>query len=222
MSAIMRFKASISKLNLMHNKPHNRFDIIQHTGFGEWYYTADRERTVGQLEWYTVHVFHVAWSMITLKLHSCRLSLVIMGHQLHETLPGLYTRDSLCFCPLYLTGSDIMQRLAMWLCVSSTIVSSTGYKHKNHTYAPLNLEYSPTPSFTNKSLYATHADSAGFLVPDINNSGLSVWWSWRPHRGPCKQLGCVYVFLVNMDPFYPPPPFYCTYSCTMGNLSKSP
>lgn len=26
MSAIMGFKASISKLNLMHNKPHNRFN----------------------------------------------------------------------------------------------------------------------------------------------------------------------------------------------------
>lgn len=81
------------------------------------------------------------------------------------------TPKALCvFWPLDLTWSDIIWCLAKWPHVSSTIVSTTGYKHKNPTYVPLQLWYSPTLSFTNKSLYASHADSAGFLVSDINNA----------------------------------------------------
>lgn len=64
-------------------------------------------------------------------------------------------------------------------------------------------KHAPSPSFTNTAWYATHADSAGFLLPDINNSRLSVWWSWRPHWGLCKQPDCIHVFLVNRDPPYP-------------------
>lgn len=54
MSAITRSEASIFKLSLMPKNVsiNNRYDLIQHTGFAEWYRTAksEKRRRVGVIQ----------------------------------------------------------------------------------------------------------------------------------------------------------------------------